>query len=209
MKTYKFITTLLCFVLLIACRDAESQRDNNETNQFDNEEFSPVDRNIPRDKVDDEQRRSTNEDDTSRERTTTPGQTKENRETVTSSAVMAGQYIKTGQENDNSCNCYCIDLSATNPELCLVNNELYISTRFQKKLNNSIDVFLVNPSTRNSQGKEIPWKDFDRNAPIATITPKSNGELEFDWLGFTINGDLAVDYAIYGKKTLEGTFKKK
>jgi len=29
-----------------------------------------------------------------------------------------------------------------------------------------------------------------------------------DWKGFYIDGELAVDYAIYGKKTLEGTYKK-
>jgi zinc D-Ala-D-Ala carboxypeptidase len=33
--------------------------------------------------------------------------------------------------------------------------------------------------------------------------------MELDWLGFTINGDLAMDYAIFGKKTLEGQYKKK
>jgi hypothetical protein len=29
-----------------------------------------------------------------------------------------------------------------------------------------------------------------------------------DWKGFSIDGELAVDYAIFGKKTLEGTYKK-
>src|SRR5690606_23596191 len=130
----------------------------------------------------------------------------ENRTTTNS---LSGQFIKKGEENDAGCNCYCINLSSTTAELCLIQGDMYVNTRLQKNIDNSIDVFLVEPSTRNTQGKDIPWQDFDRNSAIATIKPASNGELEFDWLGFKINGDIAVDYAILGKKTLEGTYKKK
>ena len=121
----------------------------------------------------------------------------------------AGTYIKIGEESDSNCNCYCLDLNtAGNKELCLVPGEMYITTRFQKNSDNSMDVFLVDPSARNTQGKDMPWKDFDRTSPIAKIVPQANGEMDFDWLGFKINGDLAMDYALFGKKTLEGQYKK-
>ncbi|UJH91104.1 hypothetical protein LZ575_21045 [Antarcticibacterium sp. 1MA-6-2] len=78
-----------------------------------------------------------------------------------------------------------------------------------EKSGNNINIYFIEPSARSSEGKDIPWKDFDKNSPIATIIPQNNGEIELDWLGFTVNGDLAMDYAIYGKKTLEGVYKKK
>lgn len=122
----------------------------------------------------------------------------------------SGKYIKTGEESDTTCNCYCVDLNAPgNQELCLVPGEMYITARLQKNSDNSIDVFLVEPSSRNTQGKDMPWKDFDRNTAIAKITPKANGSIDLDWLGFKINGDLAIDYALFGKKTLEGEYKSK
>ncbi len=122
----------------------------------------------------------------------------------------SGKYIKTGEESDTNCSCYCIDLNPSgNQELCLVPGEMYITARLQKNSDNSIDVFLVDPSSRNTQGNDMPWKDFDRNSAIAKITPKANGIIDLDWLGFKINGDLAMDYALFGKKTLEGEYKSR
>lgn len=125
------------------------------------------------------------------------------------STIIAGTYIKVGEEKDSGCNCYCLDINFNSgSELCLVQNEQYINTRFQKNSDNTINVFFVGPSSRNKQS-EIPFQDFDKDTPIATISPLSNGELELNWLGFKSNGDLLTDYAIYGKKTLEGNYKRK
>ncbi|WP_010230415.1 hypothetical protein [Gillisia marina] len=118
-----------------------------------------------------------------------------------SSANLSGAYIKIGEEMDNSCSCYCVNINYVgNSEMCLTPSKIYINTRMVKSNNQTTNVFLVNPSSNNSEGKDIPWSKFDKNAPIATITSKENGELELDWLGFSINGDLAIDYAILGKK---------
>jgi len=124
--------------------------------------------------------------------------------------TIEGQYIRIGEESDLNCECYCLDLNFTsNSELCLSPDKIYINVKFEKTNNNLIKVYLTGPSDINSEGDNIPWAKFDRNIPIATITSQPNGELDLDWLGFSINGDLAMDYAIYGKKTLEGKFKKK
>ncbi|HSI71388.1 MAG TPA: hypothetical protein VK941_14220, partial [Gillisia sp.] len=93
-------------------------------------------------------------------------------------------------------------------ELCLKEKSIFITARMSRGDEGTVNIFLVEPANRNTEGDDIPWKEFDTNVPIATISPSKNGEMELDWLGFTINGDLAIDYAIYGKKTLEGTYKK-
>lgn len=124
--------------------------------------------------------------------------------------IAAGRYIKTGEESDNDCSCYCLEVNFNEAkELCLAKGEMYINARFKQAGDKTVEVFFDSPVSSNKQGKDIPWKEFDTNEPIARITPTANGELELDWLGFTVNNDLAVDYAIYGKKTLEGTYKKK
>ncbi len=86
---------------------------------------------------------------------------------------------------------------------------MYIEVKFEKNQDGSTNVYYVNPSNKNIEGKDIPWDKFDRNTPIATIENLSANEIKLDWLGFSINGDLAVDYAIYGKKTMEGNYKIK
>lgn len=124
--------------------------------------------------------------------------------------TLTGNFIKMGEENDNSCTCYCLEInSGGNSELCLTPSKMYINIRMAKATNNTTNVFYIAPSSKNTEGKDIPWAKFDKNKPIATITSKGNGEIELDWLGFSINGDLAIDYAILGKKTLEGIYKNK
>tara|TARA_R100000935_G_scaffold37740_1_gene58864 strand:+ start:786 stop:1415 length:630 start_codon:yes stop_codon:yes gene_type:complete len=124
--------------------------------------------------------------------------------------IAAGKFIKIGEEQDNSCACYCLSVNySSNSELCLTPSKMYINIRMAKVSNQVSNIFLVSPSSKNLEGKDMPWDKFDKDSPIATLTSKSNGEIEMDWLGFSINGDLAIDYAILGKKTLEGTYKKK
>lgn len=210
MSMRTFFSIIACFILLISCRENQTREDRDILNTDENE-FSPVDRNIPRENVDDqefaeEENTGTNRTSSPNTQVNDPDREGENRNT---SNALTGQFIKIGQENDSNCNCYCLNLSSTTAELCIIPGDMYINTRLQRNTDNTIDLFLVEPATRNTQGKDIPWQDFDRNNAIATIKPASNGELEFDWLGFKINGDIAVDYAILGKKTLEGTYKKK
>lgn len=122
--------------------------------------------------------------------------------------VEGNRYLKTDQQQDTQCNCYCLELDLLGTtELCLVEDEIYINSRFVKSAN-EVQVFYAGPSERNTN-EDLPWDEFDENEPVAVITKGSNGNLELDWKGFTIDGELAVDYAIYGKKTLEGTYAKR
>lgn len=209
LKTLSLAIT--CLLLIISCKDKEPEGGYDPVSNTDTE-YSLSEEGIEEVDVDKEKINNVNEsepentspadpDNNKREGSSTPG---------SGSAEISGQYIKVGEEADSNCGCYCIDLTASsNPELCLVPDEMYISTRLEKNNDKTINVFLVGPSGKNTKGSEIPWDKFDKNVPIATVSPSSNGEVDIDWLGFTIDGDLAMDYAIYGKKTLEGKFKKK
>lgn len=209
MNIRAFYTMVFSLILLVSCKNNETRDDQDSLNTEENK-FSTVDNNNSPDVSYEED--IDGEDDTPSENTGNSQASVPSSEDKVSSnnrTGLTGQFIKKGEENDSNCGCYCLDLSSNTAELCLVNGKMYINTRLQKNSNNTIDVFLTEPAGRNTEGKEMPWKDFDRNSAIATIKPTSNGEMELDWLGFKINGDLAVDYAIYGKKTLEGVYKKK
>ncbi|WP_372918211.1 hypothetical protein [Salegentibacter sp.] len=119
--------------------------------------------------------------------------------------ISNDRYVKVG-ESDPDCSCYCIDVvTSGQSELCLKDDEMYINARFSQSGNTTL-VYYIEPSAKNTN-EDIPWEDFDTNTPIAEITPTAEG-MELDWKGFSIDGELAVDYAIYGKKTLEGAYKK-
>ncbi|MUP41549.1 hypothetical protein [Christiangramia aestuarii] len=133
----------------------------------------------------------------------TADDTSENR-----ASVISGLYQNKSHTDDVNCDCYCVNIKTNGTsELCLKEDELYIMARFQRQANN-INVFYSgkSPGTTN---KDIPWDKFETGTPIAVLSPESDGSLKLDWKGFSIDGKIAVDYALYGKKTLEGTYKKK
>lgn len=123
----------------------------------------------------------------------------------TASKVQTGRYIKEG-ENDANCSCYCVEITSEETELCLRDKDIYIDARITGN-NGRKQLFYTKPSAKNTN-KDLPWEDFDTHTPIAEITLTENGGMELDWKGFTINGELSVDHAILGKKTLEGKYRK-
>ena len=107
------------------------------------------------------------------------------------------------------CNCNCIEVNFDAPtEWCIVKDKMYITARSQKSGENSADLYFVNVSRENNVERALPWTDFDTTTPIANIQFQPDGTAEVDWTGFTINGEVATEYAIFGKKTLEGTYKR-
>lgn len=123
---------------------------------------------------------------------------------------LAGKYRQVDpDENPGSCNCNCIEVSFTTPtELCIALDKIYINARYSRISPEKANVYFEEMLRDEETERELPWNDFDKNTPVATVTRQPDGSLKLDWLGFAINGDLAVDYAIYGKKTLEGQYKK-
>lgn len=125
-------------------------------------------------------------------------------------AVIDGRYQKLEKDDLSAdCNCRCIDVDFNaSTEICIVKDKIYINVRFEKTGESTANIYLVNVSREKNPERKFPWEEFDRNTPIASMEFIPDGTAELDWKGFNIGGEIATDYAIYGKKSLEGTYKK-
>lgn len=135
----------------------------------------------------------------------------ENTVKLTTPDILTGVFIHTNAENDN-CACNCVTVDFQNPtKLCLDKKSgLSIMARFKRMPDGSLGIYYE--QAKNQEGitdKNIPWDKFDKSIPIATISYTSNNAFNLNWIGFTIDGELALDYAIYGKKNLEGSYRIK
>ena len=118
---------------------------------------------------------------------------------------FAGRYRLITEDPIGDCS--YLEVSFTTPtRLCIAPDEIFIFARYEKTGGNTANVYLKDP-LENHLG-ELPWEEFDRDTPIATLSLEPNGTLVLDWKGFAVDGDIATDYAIYGKKTLEGTYER-
>lgn len=126
------------------------------------------------------------------------------------SARWSGEFIKTNALNTDgacSCNCLSIDFNATRT-LCLDEKSgIDIQVNYVLK-ENLVQVIYLNGKGNIDDKNPIPWSDFDKNSVVAEIST-ANNQMQLDWKGFTIDNKLATDYAILGKKTLEGNYKRK
>lgn len=146
-----------------------------------------------------------------------PGNIQEDRDAVQTekeqprvAVALDGKYRKI--ENGEAaldCNCNCIEIDFDTPtQWCIEKDKLYITAKAEKSGENTANVFFISATKKNNPDREMPWDDFDTDTPVATLTFTPNGRVELDWLGFAVNGEVATDFALYGKKTLEGTYKK-
>ncbi len=199
-----YVLGLFSFLLIVSCKN-EPEAGYDPVNNTDIE-YSPTESGVTRDNAN-ANKMETGEIDPGHD---TSGNNVRQEQGSEKTASLSGTFIKLGEESDKECNCYCLDIDYNSTsELCLIPGEMYIETRMKRSNDNTVNLFLVGPSAKNTTGENIPWDTFDTNIPIASVTSIANGDLQMNWLGFTSNGDLAMDYAIYGKKTLEGIYKKK
>ncbi|MBW2962990.1 hypothetical protein [Mesonia aestuariivivens] len=84
-----------------------------------------------------------------------------------------------------------------------------IEVKFKSINESKLAMYYVDVEGKMKGQKEIPWEDFDKNSPLAIVNFTSPNNFELDWKGFTKNGELAIDYALLGKKNLEGNYKRK
>lgn len=121
-----------------------------------------------------------------------------------------GKYRKMVKDEPAAdCNCNCVEISfEKDTEWCIVKDKIYITARSQKTGENSADLYLVGVSREENTDRPLPWKDFDTQSPIAKIAFQPDGSADINWIGFSTNGQVITDYAIYGKKTLEGKYKR-
>lgn len=195
MSFRSILPAVFCFFIIVSCKD--SRDTTPESSPEIEDQFPPTPMEISR-------RDSLNDP------TTTPAGRLNRTPAIDNTESLEGRYMKVGRENELNCDCYCLEINFNSlSQLCLVKDEMYINTRMERGSGNTIEVYYEEPSVRNTDDLEIPWQQFDRSIPIARITALENNVLELDWLGFSINGDLANDYAIYGKDSLEGTYIKR
>lgn len=191
---------LLCFsVSLISCNDSQKE---SETPSKPNQTIEPKNdlrtaaQDQPIDQKDNNFRKENKSSNVHDEESNT-----------SASAPISGVYLNSQHQEDTACNCYCIEISLDGSSKLCLKDDMHINARFQENGNN-IDIYYSGKSSGSVDG-EIPWEKFETGTPIATLNPQPNGDLKLDWKGFSINGEIAIDYALLGKKTLEGTYKKK
>lgn len=133
--------------------------------------------------------------------------------TLDTTTLLSGIFIRSddGKEGGN-CQCNCVDINFSQQTILCIDEKsgLSIEASFEKASDGSLNIFYVRPQNKEGiVGGKIPWDKFDTGVPIATIDYSSGDTFKLDWKGFTIDGEIAVDYAIYGKKNLEGNYVKK
>ncbi|MGY5848866.1 hypothetical protein [Salegentibacter sp. F14] len=201
MKKYLILLTLA--LGLLSCKNQEDKKEveSQETKQIDDGLTYP-----DSETTDSASKKSENDSTRPNDNRESPGNINGGKtQNETQASIDFTKYVKIG-ENDVNCSCFCIDIVSTGQsELCLKDKEIYINARFSQEGATTL-VYFTGPSTKNTN-EELPWEEFDTQTPIAEITRTAEG-IELDWKGFSINGELAVDYAIYGKKTLEGSYRK-
>lgn len=124
--------------------------------------------------------------------------------------ILTGIFIRSNSES-GSCECNCVEVNFTQTtELCLDKKTgLSIMAKYRRMPEGTLGIYFDTPKKEEGiADKKIPWDDFDKNTPIAIITYSTDNTFDLDWVGFNIEGELATDYAIYGKKNLEGSYRK-
>lgn len=126
------------------------------------------------------------------------------------SAIWSGEFIKTNAlRNDAACNCNCLDIDFNAARTLCLDKKSGIDIQVNYKLKGKIiEVIYLNGKGNLDDKNPIPWSDFDKNSVVAEISTTGN-QMQLDWKGFTIDNKLATNYAILGKKNLEGNYKRK
>ncbi len=195
----KKLVPILTLLFLLGCQDDKRARNSTEESGARTEIPADGDSQTARGEV--AERPDTPSTDSE---TVTP----DNSDGSATTSAVGGRYRKLVQDVPASdCSCNCIDIAFGEPtEWCIVEDKVYINARCEKTGPDSAEIFFVGASRDANAGRELPWDDFDTTTPIAMLTFGNDGTAELDWLGFSVNGEIATDYAIYGKKTLEGKY---
>ncbi|WP_121667621.1 hypothetical protein [Mesonia aquimarina] len=125
--------------------------------------------------------------------------------------AISGMFQRVNEDSTpGSCNCDCLSIDFSNPQSLCIDKEsgLEIQVNYKKMDNGKVAMYLVEGNGDTEVLKKIPWEKFDKNKPLAKIDFTDTNRFTLDWVGFMLNGEVAVDYAILGKKNLEGDFQK-
>ncbi|MDT0295391.1 hypothetical protein ACFQ3R_02705 [Mesonia ostreae] len=126
------------------------------------------------------------------------------------SAQWTGEFVKTNALNTaGACSCNCLDIDFNSTRTLCVDEKSEIDIQVNYVLKDKlVQVLFLSGNGNIDDNNPIPWSEFDKNSVVAEIS-RTNNQLQLDWKGFTIDKKLATDYAILGKKNLEGIYKRK
>ncbi len=136
----------------------------------------------------------------------------ENSENTIKTKDFTGSYQRMDDDKtDLDCDCNCLNINLAQTQTLCIDKEsnINIEVKFKEGKESDIAVYFVSGSGNMEGQKDIPWEDFDKNSVLATIDFSSPDSFDLDWKGFTQNGEIAIDYAVLGKKNLEGKYKRK
>jgi len=215
----KYYTLLLVLASLFACKDDVKSnqdqmlnKDKLEVSGNSNPKTNPSTSETNRDmsvetntKMDSEME-TMNED--SNEETMAEADTK-----MVSAKDFSGSFQRSDDEKlMGNCDCNCVNVSLTAVSMLCLDKEsnINIKVKFKKSSTSDLDIYYVSGSGKlKGIEEDIPWKDFDTTAPLATIDFTDSDHFMLDWKGFMKNGEIAMNYAVLGKKNLEGNYKRK
>jgi hypothetical protein len=182
----KTIITIFSILLLVSCK-SNTEQEETDTNVIPNESTS-----------------ISSESETGAQGTMSSSESSEN--TNENSQPNEGTYINLeNKDAETGCNTLTLDFNTATP-LCIDKEGITINVHYKKE--SGITNMYFDSLASNTSDKKVPFNTFDTTTPIAVLSQTSNNILTLDWKGFSVNGDLAVDYAILGKKNLEGKFVK-
>lgn len=193
----KLLIALLCLPLAFACKDDQkSNSDTTESTEVTQKETAEMEKEAVSEKQ-------------SIVKSSTKSELKSSEITPKD---LAGEFQRSDDNNDDlNCNCNCISIQMEqNTKLCLdLEENIHIQVKFKQDNKSNLAMYYVSGSGKMEGQDEIPWADFDTNQPLAMLQFTTPNNFELDWKGFMKNGEIAMDYAVLGKKNLEGNYKRK
>lgn len=125
---------------------------------------------------------------------------------------FSGSYQRADDDKTGlDCDCNCLNINLDQSQSICIDKQdnINVEVKFKEGEESDLVIYFVSGSGNMEGQKDIPWEGFDKNSVLATIDFTSPDSFKLDWKGFTQNGEIAIDYALLGKKNLEGKYKRK
>ncbi|PZD76776.1 hypothetical protein [Mesonia sp. K7] len=194
----KILLLLLCTLVLVACK---SDKTTNELNVDDTNSNYEIDM----ESSDDDGNSIFNTEDNSEDTSDTNEMETDENTSEENIPILGfeGMFQKADDAySDCECNCLMIQLNTTE-RVCLdKENNLYITVTYKKTEEHKAAMYFVKAVGNMDALKPIPWDKFDTGKPIATVHSLGK-QLKVDWIGFTLNGEIAKDYDDLGKNVAD------
>ena len=124
-----------------------------------------------------------------------------------------GVWERPNEEQLDGCSCYrCIDIRFDKPihDFCVESNQVFVRVRYEHVPGSFVaKLFFDEPTDLGRGGASLPWDDFDRSKPLATIllSHTDPNEIAVRWHGFSCKSK-SCGAMPYGKG-YDGKFRRR